>query len=72
MKKILVLAAIFLALSEFSHAQIRLIGASNNFGSGQIEILEWNALDSSSVESYPTELQGYYMGSSLFNAYNSN
>jgi hypothetical protein len=72
MKKILSITAMFLFMLNQSNAQIRLIGASNNFGSGQIEILEWNALDSSSVESYPTELQGYYMGSSVFNSYNSN
>lgn len=72
MKKILSITTIFLFMFNLSNAQIRLIGASNSFGSGLIEILEWNALDSSSVESYPTELQGYYMGSSVFNAYNSN
>ncbi len=72
MKKILSITAMFLFMFSQSNAQIRLIGASNSFGSGQIEILEWNALDSSSVESYPTELLGYYMGSSVFNSYNSN
>lgn len=71
MKKIAALTAILLFISVVTNAQIKLIGAGIN-ESGQIEILKWNALDSASVESYPTDLQGYVMGSSVFNAYNSN
>jgi hypothetical protein len=53
-------------------AQINLVGASINSGTGNIDILKWRALDSSSVTTYPTILQGYFMGSSVFDAYNSN
>ena len=53
-------------------AQINLVGASINSGTGQIDILKWQALDSSSVTTYPTILQGYLFNSSVFDAYNSN
>jgi len=53
-------------------AQINLVGAGINSGTGQIDILKWQALDSASVTAYPTILQGYLMGSSVFDAYQSN
>jgi hypothetical protein len=62
-----------LMLSCFSgQAQINLVGAGINTGTGQIDILKWQAFDSASVTHYPTMFVGYYMASSLFDAYNSN
>ncbi len=53
-------------------AQINLIGATSNPTTGTIEVVRWQAFDSSSVTNYPTPLQGYLMGSSLFDSWNSN
>jgi hypothetical protein len=63
---------IFLCTVPGGQAQINLVGASVNTGTGSIDILKWQAFDSASVTSYPTILQGYLFNSSLFNAYNSN
>jgi hypothetical protein len=53
-------------------AQISLVGASVNQSTGSIDIVKWHALDSASQTSYPTVLQGYYMASSVFDAFHSN
>jgi hypothetical protein len=72
MKTIKLFGFIFM-LSYFSgQAQINLVGASINAGTGQIDIVKWQAFDSASVTPYPTMFVGYYMASSLFDAYNSN
>ena len=72
MKKILHITAVFLLSCMGVNAQINLIGASNNSSSGVIDIVKWQALDSSSVTSYPTVLEGYYYSSSVFNSYTGN
>lgn len=72
MKKTLLLISIVLLSFEISNAQISLIGMDNNSGSGLLEIVKWQALDASTLETYPTDLQAYYMGSSVFDAYSSN
>jgi len=60
-------------LSHLSgQAQINLVGASINAGTGKIDILKWKVFDSVSVTPYPTSFVGYYMASSLFDAYRSN
>jgi hypothetical protein len=64
--------SIFLCTVLSGQAQISLVGASVNSNTGMIDILKWQALDSASVTTYPTILQGYLYNSSLFNAYNSN
>jgi hypothetical protein len=61
-----------LFISLCGQAQIQLVGASINGGSGNIDILKWEAFDSASVTAYPTQLTGYYLASSLFDAYTSN
>ncbi len=72
MKK-LILSFVILVLATASlSAQISLIGASSNQTTGNIDILRWDALDSTSVTVYPTELVAYLFGSSVFNAYSSN
>jgi hypothetical protein len=72
MKTIKLFGFIFM-LSYFSgQAQINLVGASINAGTDQIDIVKWQAFDSASVIPYPTMFVGYYMASSLFDAYNSN
>ena len=72
MKKILLSLTILFFVFEISQAQINLIGMNNNFGSGTIDVVKWQALDASTIETYPTDLEAYYMGSSVFDAYNSN
>lgn len=54
-----------------SQAQINLIGASVNPGTGEINLVQWEALDSSSVEITPTILDAYYFATSAFDAYGS-
>jgi len=68
--KFTIIAILFIAFG--SQAQINLIGARANQGSGNIDIVTWQALDQSSVVTYPTTLQAYVFGSSVFDAYNSN
>jgi hypothetical protein len=64
---------LFLFLTNLSgQAQIKLVGAGINAGTGHIDILKWQAFDSASVTTYPTMFVGYYMSSSLFDAYQSN
>jgi len=53
------------------YSQISLIGARTNQVSG-IDIITWDALDSSFVNEYSTDLTGYYLASSVFDAYNGN
>jgi hypothetical protein len=67
-----IIVVIFILSSLGGQAQINLVGASINSGTGQIDILKWQALDSASVITYPTILQGYLFNSSVFDAYNSN
>ena len=61
-----------LLTSLIGQAQIKLVGSGINAGTGHIDILKWQAFDSASVTPYPTMFVGYYMSSSLFDAYNSN
>jgi len=68
--KLTIIAILLLSIS--SSAQINLIGAQINQGTGNIDIVKWQALDTASVTIYPTTLQAYVFGSSVFDAYNSN
>lgn len=72
MKKQLLLTILLFASCGVIFSQINLIGSGINPSSGKIDIIKWRALDSLSVMSYPTELDGYYYGSSVFNSYSSN
>lgn len=72
MKKLILSLAISVLATASLSAQINLIGASSNQTTGNIDIVRWDALDSTSVTVYPTELVAYLFGSSVFNAYSSN
>jgi hypothetical protein len=72
MKTLISLILVVLLSCQNGQAQINLVGASINAGTGQIDIVKWQAFDSASVTPYPTMFVGYYMASSLFDAYNSN
>lgn len=71
MKIIKILFVVFLLSALSAKAQINLVGASVN-PNGTIEIVKWQALDSSSVIRYPSGLEAYLYASSVFDAYNSN
>jgi len=66
-----ILSVIFILSLISVKSQINLVGAATSQGGG-IDILKWEALDPESVETYPSMLTGYYLGSSAFNSYNSN
>ena len=72
MKKLILSFVISVLATASLSAQINLIGASSNQATGNIDIIRWNALDSSSVTVYPTDMIAYLFGSSVFNAYSSN
>jgi hypothetical protein len=72
MRTHIIAVCIFLFSILSGQAQINLVGASLNTSAGSIDILKWQALDSASVTTYPTILQGYLFNSSVFDAYNSN
>lgn len=71
MKQILFTLISFILISTATLAQINLVGTSSS-ANGGIEIVKWQAFDSSSVERYPSGLDAYLFASSSFNAYNSN
>lgn len=71
MKKLLLSIAILLAINSSVNAQINLIGASVNDSTGKIDLVQWEALDSFSVVTTPTILDGYYFASSAFDAFNA-
>lgn len=64
-----------LALAVFSitltQAQINLVGSSYNMATGKIDLVQWVALDSTSVTTTPTLLDGYLYATSAFDAYSS-
>ncbi|MFZ4521071.1 MAG: T9SS type A sorting domain-containing protein [Bacteroidales bacterium] len=72
MKTYISVVCVFLCTVLTGQAQINLVGASLNTATGSIDIVKWQALDSSTITTYPTNLQGYVMNSSLFDAFNSN
>ena len=72
MKKIKIFLAAFLLANLGMNAQINLVGAAYNPSTGGIDIVKWQALDSGSVITIPSFLEGYYFGSSAFDAYNGN
>jgi hypothetical protein len=72
MKKIKLLLAILLLFTMGMKAQIDLVGSASNQATGMIDIVKWQALDPESVTTIPSILQGYFAGSSAFDAYNGN
>jgi hypothetical protein len=71
MKKILLTLVLGIAASIGTNAQIRLIGASSNPLTESIDLIQWEAMDSLSVTTTPTILDGYVFGTSSFDALNS-
>ncbi|MFZ4546307.1 MAG: T9SS type A sorting domain-containing protein [Bacteroidales bacterium] len=71
MKTIKILFAALILSGLSVKAQINLVGAGSG-PNGTIDIVKWQALDSTSVTRYPSGLAGYLFASSVFNAYNSN
>lgn len=69
MKKILTYTLFLSLLTLCTHAQIRLIGASSNSTPGKIDIVTWNAFDSSNVVYHSTDLTAYVLGTSGFSDY---
>ncbi len=72
MTKSILYTALIVLLNIGGKAQINLVGVANNFQTGKIEILKWQALDPESLIVYPTILDGYYFATSAFDSYNSN
>ncbi|MCX6265955.1 MAG: T9SS type A sorting domain-containing protein [Bacteroidetes bacterium] len=72
MKTFTLFVFIYMLSSLGAQAQISLVGSSSNTITGSIDIMKWQALDSASVITYSTPLRGCYLGSSVFDAYNSN
>lgn len=71
MNKTLLIFSLFFATAFSLKAQISLVGAATS-PEGGIDILKWQALDSTSVETHSTFLDGYYLASSVYDAYNGN
>lgn len=72
MKKTAIVILFITLFSASGTCQINLVGAGFNQAAGYTEIVKWQALDSSSLSSYPTPLLGYLLASSVFDAFNSN
>jgi len=70
MKTIKIFCVAFLLSGTIAKAQINLVGTSVN-PNGTIDIVKWQALDSSSVTVYPSGLEAYLYASSVFDSYNS-
>jgi hypothetical protein len=71
MKKIFFTIAFGITASIGANAQINLIGASSNLLTSNIDLIQWEALDSLSVTTTSTILDGYVFGTSSFDAFNS-
>ena len=72
MKKHILILSLLILLLPGAKAQISLIGASAAQNPNVISIVKWQALDTSSLISYPTFLEAYVFGSSVFDAWNGN
>ena len=64
-----ILLVLWVFVLSCANAQINLVGAGNNQGNN-IEIVKWQALDSASVVTFPTQREAYYLSSSVFDAWN--
>jgi hypothetical protein len=71
MKKYTSLLYLLFVLSVPSYSQINLLGAKAHPSATGTEIVKWNVSDTLSMTTYPTPLNGYYLNSSLFDAWNS-
>ena len=71
MKKIFFTIAFGISASIGVNAQIDFIGASSNPFTGKIDLIQWEAFDELSATTTPTILDGYFFGTSSFDAFNS-
>jgi hypothetical protein len=65
MEKLILGIAVVIAFNTSANAQINLIGAAVNDSTGKIDLVQWEALDSLSVVTTPTILDGYYFATLL-------
>jgi len=72
MKKNILTLFIFLFAFNILNAQINLIGSSGSQNPDVISVVKWQALDPTSVTSYPTAFEAYLFGSSVFNSWSGN
>lgn len=72
MKIVLYFLFLSLILNANAQAPIKLIGVTNNTGTGHIDLLKWTAFDSSSVTATPTILDAYFFATSAFDPFSSN
>ncbi len=72
MKKSILSLSVIILLFHGVQAQINLIGSSASQNPDVISIVKWQALDSASLTSYPTVLEAYLFGSSVFDSWNGN
>jgi len=72
MKKNILTLFIFLFAFNLLNAQINLIGSSASQNPDVISIVKWQALEPTSVTSYPTAFEAYLFGSSVFDSWNGN
>lgn len=72
MKKPILSLIVLLLICSGIRAQISLIGASASQNPDVISIVKWQALDTASITNYPTPLEAYVFGSSVFDSWNSN
>ncbi|MHC1776212.1 MAG: T9SS type A sorting domain-containing protein [Lentimicrobium sp.] len=72
MKKVILSLTLIILYFHGIQAQINLIGSSASQNPDVISIVKWQSLDSSSITSYPTPLEAYLFGSSVFDSWNGN
>lgn len=72
MKKHLLSLSVILLSVFGTQAQISLIGSAASQNPDVISIVKWQALDSASLTTYPTVLEAYLFGSSVFDSWNGN
>lgn len=72
MRKLLYTLFIGLTLSGTAQSQIKMIGVTYNTSTSHVDVLQWEAFDSSTVTATPTNLDAYLFASSAFDSFNSN
>ena len=70
MRKLLYTIFVGLIMTVSAKAQIKLMGVSYNTSTSTIDLIQWNAFDSLSVITTPTNLDAYLYASSGFDPFN--
>ncbi len=60
----------FILVAQFLSAQIDIVGANYDLGTGTIGVIRWNANTGAILDTVATPAQGVAIGSSVFDAYN--